>query len=168
MPKIQLEFCNNLCMRHTFWSYLIRCANMKWICLVLWEDTEQTWFWPHTDRQMDRWMDRNETSIPLSTSLKRVHKKRVLATDEKITGGWFNKKMSSYQYRKSHCGSGSYDRLISTMGFPIPVRRHLYIESGPWFPKHCHWAACHLVSVRTHVRKPIMFSCSVFKQRALM
>ena len=26
----------------------------------------------------------------------------------------------------------SYDRLISTMGFPILVRRHLYIESGPW------------------------------------
>ena len=50
----------------------------------------------------------------------------------------------------------SYDRLISTMGFPIPVRRHLYIESGPWslqqvwerentfivFRIHqpCHWA----------------------------
>ena len=28
----------------------------------------------------------------------------------------------------------SYDRLISTMGFPIPVRRYLYIESGPWTP----------------------------------
>ena len=26
----------------------------------------------------------------------------------------------------------SYDHLISTMVFPIPVRRHLYIESGPW------------------------------------
>ena len=26
----------------------------------------------------------------------------------------------------------SCDRLISTMGFPILVRRHLYIESGPW------------------------------------
>ena len=26
----------------------------------------------------------------------------------------------------------SYDRLISTMGFPILVRRDLYIESGPW------------------------------------
>ena len=26
----------------------------------------------------------------------------------------------------------SYDRLISTMGFPIQVRRHLYIGSGPW------------------------------------
>ena len=26
----------------------------------------------------------------------------------------------------------SYDRLISTMGFPMLVRRHLYIESGPW------------------------------------
>ena len=28
----------------------------------------------------------------------------------------------------------SYDRLISTMGFPIRVRQHLYIELGPrWF-----------------------------------
>ena len=26
----------------------------------------------------------------------------------------------------------SYDLLISTMGFPILVRLHLYIESGPW------------------------------------
>ena len=25
----------------------------------------------------------------------------------------------------------SYDRLTSTMGFPILVRWHLYIESGP-------------------------------------
>ena len=32
----------------------------------------------------------------------------------------------------------SYDRLISTMGFPILVRWHLYIESGPWsvIPEH--------------------------------
>ena len=43
-----------------------------------------------------------------------------------FTGPWFNIKMSSYQYRKSHCGD-----LISTMGFPILVRCHLYIESGP-------------------------------------
>ena len=28
----------------------------------------------------------------------------------------------------------SYDRLISTMGFPILVRQHLYIESGPRDP----------------------------------
>ena len=27
----------------------------------------------------------------------------------------------------------SYDHLISTMGFPMLVRRHLYIESGPWY-----------------------------------
>ena len=26
----------------------------------------------------------------------------------------------------------SYDRLFSTMGFPILVRWHLHIESGPW------------------------------------
>ena len=28
----------------------------------------------------------------------------------------------------------SYDHLISTMGFPILVRWHLYIESWPWYP----------------------------------
>ena len=28
----------------------------------------------------------------------------------------------------------SYDRLISTMGFLIAIRRHLYIESGPRAP----------------------------------
>ena len=48
------------------------------------------------------------------------------------TRGWFNIKMLSYQYRKSHCGDKTiYDRLISTMGFPILVRWHLYIESWP-------------------------------------
>ena len=30
--------------------------------------------------------------------------------------------------------SRSYDRLISTMGFPILIRCHPYIESGPWTP----------------------------------
>ena len=30
----------------------------------------------------------------------------------------------------------SYDRLISTMGFPILVRQHLYIETGPWRTPH--------------------------------
>ena len=29
----------------------------------------------------------------------------------------------------------SYDSLISTMGFPILIRWHLYIESGPWWSR---------------------------------
>ena len=38
-----------------------------------------------------------------------------------------------------------YDRLISTMGFPILVRRHLYIESGPcWFMRR------HLCSISSN------------------
>ena len=69
--------------------------------------------------------------------------------------------MTSFQYRKSHCGDKtnlrpsylhngisytgkivgnpivkirrSYDLLISTMEIPILVRWHLYIESEPWF-----------------------------------
>ena len=48
------------------------------------------------------------------------------------TRPWFNIKM-----RLTSIGNPivdirrSYDRLISTMGFPILVRRYLYIESGP-------------------------------------
>ena len=51
----------------------------------------------------------------------------------KHSGGWFNIKMPSYQYRKSSVEiRRSYDRLISTMGFPILIKPHLYIESGLW------------------------------------
>ena len=32
----------------------------------------------------------------------------------------------------------SYDRLISTIGFPILIRWHLYIESGPRFLDWCY------------------------------
>ena len=38
-------------------------------------------------------------------------------------GGWFDIKMSSYQYRKTHFGD-------KTIGFPLSAR-HLHIESGP-------------------------------------
>ena len=80
-----------------------------------------------------------------------------------MSGPWLNIKMSSYRYRKSHCGDktvirSSYlhngisyttsignpivvirrskDRLISTMGFPILVRWHLYTESPSWIQLH--------------------------------
>ena len=37
LPKFQIfEFWNKLYTRHTFWSCLIRCANMKWIQLYCW------------------------------------------------------------------------------------------------------------------------------------
>ena len=47
-------------------------------------------------------------------------------------GCWFNIKMSSYQYRKSHCGDKTILRpSYLHNGISILVRRHLYIESGP-------------------------------------
>ena len=47
----------------------------------------------------------------------------------KTPGTWFNIKMS---YRKSHCRDKTVVRSsISTMGFPILVRWHLFIESTP-------------------------------------
>ena len=37
----------------------------------------------------------------------------------------------------------SYDRLISTMGFPILARWHLYIESGPRSVLELGWSSLH-------------------------
>ena len=53
--------------------------------------------------------------------------------DEGGWGGWFDIKMPSYQYRKSHIVEirRSYDHLISIMGSSKLVRRHLCIESRP-------------------------------------
>ena len=64
----------------------------------------------------------------------------------------------------------SYDRLISTMGFPILVRCHLYTESGPWtlsdksnviivfsiyFQSGSYWWCClHLISVLFNPLRP--------------
>ena len=42
----------------------------------------------------------------------------------------------TFQYRKSHCGDKTVLELsISTMGFPLLVRQHLYVESGPRNPE---------------------------------
>ena len=67
LPKIQiLEFCNNHYMQHTFWSCLIRCANIKWIRQVLWKiQSRHDFVHRRMDRRTDRQTDgRCETSIP--------------------------------------------------------------------------------------------------------
>ena len=47
-------------------------------------------------------------------------------------------KMPSYLYRNPIVEiRRSDDRLISTMGFPILARWHLYIEAGPWLKTKC-------------------------------
>ena len=43
----------------------------------------------------------------------------------------------------------SYDRLISTMGFPILVIRHLYIDIGTWSVRQCHIMALTTVTNRS-------------------
>ena len=63
-PNIQiLEFCKKHCTKHTFWSCLIRCIDMKWIQQVF-SKIQSGYDSIHrqTDRQMDGW---RETSIPL-------------------------------------------------------------------------------------------------------
>ena len=65
-----LEFCNNLYTR--LWSCLTRCANMKWIQLVLWKiQSGHDFVHRRTDRQTDRRTDDVKPVYPLSTSLKR-------------------------------------------------------------------------------------------------
>ena len=63
LPKFQIfEFWNKLYMRHTFWSCLIRCANMKWIPQVLSKiQSGHVSVHKQTDGRTDR---RGETNIP--------------------------------------------------------------------------------------------------------
>ena len=68
-------------------------------------------------------------------------------------GGWINIKMPSYQYMKSHYGDKTILRpSYLHNGFPILVRRHLYIESGPWLSL-VHRRSCDGWS---HVRHPVI------------
>ena len=55
------------------------------------------------------------------------------------SGPWFNIKMTSYEYRKSHCGDKTILRSCYLHKFPILLRRNLYIESGScWQPIRIH------------------------------
>ena len=56
-------------MQHTFWSWLLKCVNIKWIRLVLWKiQSGHDSVHRRTDGQA-------ETSIPPSTSLSREYDK---------------------------------------------------------------------------------------------
>ena len=72
LPKLQIfEFWHKLYTQHTFWSCLIRCANMKWIQQI-WLKIQSGHDSVHrrTDGQTDRRTRWNQYT-PLSTSLKR-------------------------------------------------------------------------------------------------
>ena len=76
LPKFQIfEFWNEHYTRHTFWSCLIRCANMKWIRWVLLKiQSGHHSVHRRTDGRTDGRTDRRTRwyqYTPLSTSLKR-------------------------------------------------------------------------------------------------
>ena len=57
----------------------------------------------------------------------------------------------------------SYDRLISTMGFPLLVG-HLYIESGPWyFPTPSQEGSCFVYVFRSweHILTALIFTIEI-------
>ena len=71
-----LEFFPKLNARHTFWSLLIRCINMKWVGLVLWKiqsghDSVHRW----TDEQ-------GETSIHPFNFVERGYNKKNYEMDK--------------------------------------------------------------------------------------
>ena len=94
-------------MSANYWPFFSGFSELNSFKLIQWSDN-------HRD-------DLSVTTFPLHHSLPTVH-----------PGGSFNIKMSSYQIGNPIVEiRRSYDRLISTMGFPILVRLHLYIELGP-------------------------------------
>ena len=66
LPKFLIfEFWNNHYMRHTFWSCLIRCANMKWIRRVLLKiQSGHDSVHRRTDGRTDRQTDKVKTVYP--------------------------------------------------------------------------------------------------------
>ena len=73
--------------------------------------------WTHnTDTKIVKKL--NKTNPLGYQTLKHAHMRPI-----EIPGDWFNIKMSSYQYKKHHCGN----HLISTIGFPILIRWHIFI-----------------------------------------
>ena len=78
MPNIQiLEFCNELHMRHTLWSCLVRCANMKGIQLVLWKiQSGHDIVHRRTDRSMD-WQDGRTDGLSNIVSLADPIPRRI-------------------------------------------------------------------------------------------
>ena len=91
------------------------------------------------------WRADNITTIKQSTTQPCAHSMACTAWSQRCetprSGNWFNIKVPSYLIENPIMEIWSYDRLISTMGFPLLVRWQLYIESGPWW---C-WKALHLL-----------------------
>ena len=92
MPKLQfLKLYYESCTRHTLWSCLTRCANMKWIWLELWKiwsghDSIHRW----TDGQTEGWT-RWSQYTPLSTSLKRGYNQPhfdTICTEQVLLKHW--------------------------------------------------------------------------------
>ena len=74
-----LEFWNKPYTWHTFWSCLIRCANMKWIRWVLLKIMSGH---HSVHRRTDRWRDKRtrwNQYTPLSTSLKQGNNKNQIS-----------------------------------------------------------------------------------------
>ena len=70
----------------------------------------------------------------ISATALTMQDKRVIVLYNKwfqLHGPWFNIKMPSYQYRKSHCGDKTVVRL-SHLHNGISYTGHVYIESRPW------------------------------------
>ena len=87
----------------------------------------------------------------------------------KTYGPWFNIKMSSYQYRKSHCGDKTVVRssYLHNGSSYTGTWRHLYIESGPWIcdrwqPRektcqyHSYWCSGDASAVLPMHDKPVL------------
>ena len=91
----------------------------------------QFWWWPGTrnwQANPDKWWHSLaiHTFAPYILIALVIRHLDEIPLGAKSSGGWINIKISPYQYRKSYCGDNrSYDRLISTMGFPILIRWHL-------------------------------------------
>ena len=133
----------------------------RWIFMICrkWYKTQLIKLWHVPDHQLDPGLfffyfvggglSVSNMTENISTDFDEIFRmctKEMICEDVQDPGGWFKKKMPSYQYELTareimgfDCIGNpimqirrSYSRLISTMEFPLLVRWHLFIESEPW------------------------------------
>ena len=96
-----MKFLNKRCTRHTFWSCLIRCIDMKWIQLKLWAPQSGHGMRDgRTDRRTDGRTEWNQTTL-LCGGYKYSHS-ITWYVHHRSGPPLFTKKTPSYGYRDPH------------------------------------------------------------------
>ena len=131
------------CWVHMSWEPHHGCVRISIINInnPIWQTAQNQWEYRHQNYDAIIWL--SDHGILSAKQPSAYHFPNVKCEcGQKVFGCWvtwcIQGANSIQRYHLTSIGNPimeirrSYDHLISTMGFPILVRWHLHIESGPW------------------------------------